>query len=294
MLLSSAFTALTALLPLASALPQISRKGKYLFDPSGNRFYIKVSERERERASPPRRCSVARPPSRPRETSVLILFHRAWHTNHKVLLLPRVKPTMPSGLHHRVVLLTRDSGGFPEPSSYIDPLSSGSNCTRDIPYLQQLGVNAVRVYSVNSSLNHDDCMSALDTAGIYVLLDVSLPLNGSIDRASPAWTTNLLDQYITTINKFNGYSNVLAYNVGNEVINTVNNTAAARKFRWSAAACAAGGHLFIFGTDAHSQPLSRRLRVTPRHTSLPLAPRRSLDTRPPMASPTSVLSSPTT
>jgi hypothetical protein len=201
---------------------------------------------------------------------------------------------MPSGLHRPVVVLTRDSGGFPEPSSFIDPLSSGSNCTRDIPYLQQLGVNAVRVYSVNSSLNHDDCMSALDTAGIYVLLDVSLPLNGSIDRASPAWTTNLLDQYITTINKFNGYSNVLAYNVGNEVINTVNNTAAARKFSWSAAACAAGGHLFIFGTDAHSQPLSRRLRVTPRRTSLPLAPRRSLDTRPPMASPTSVLSSPTT
>ncbi|RSH78803.1 1,3-beta-glucanosyltransferase gas1 [Apiotrichum porosum] len=179
MLLSSAFTALTALLPLASALPQISRKGKYLFDPSGNRFYIK---------------GVAYQPQ-----GALAASSEANDAN----------------------------GGFPEPSSYIDPLSSGSNCTRDIPYLQQLGVNAVRVYSVNSSLNHDDCMSALDTAGIYVLLDVSLPLNGSIDRASPAWTTNLLDQYITTINKFNGYSNVLAYNVGNEVINTVNNTAAA-------------------------------------------------------------------
>ena len=31
-----------SLLPLASALPQITRQGKYLFDPSGNRFFIKV------------------------------------------------------------------------------------------------------------------------------------------------------------------------------------------------------------------------------------------------------------
>lgn len=54
-------------------------------------------------------------------------------------------------------------------SSFIDPLSEPANCTRDIPYLQQLGVNAIRVYSVNASLNHDECMQALDAAGIYVM-----------------------------------------------------------------------------------------------------------------------------
>ena len=43
-------------------------------------------------------------------------------------------------------------------------------------------------------------------------------MNGSITRTSPQWTTNLLDQYINTINVFNKYTNVLAYNVGNEVI----------------------------------------------------------------------------
>ncbi|BEI87921.1 uncharacterized protein CcaverHIS019_0106390 [Cutaneotrichosporon cavernicola] len=119
------------------------------------------------------------------------------------------------------------NGGFPEPSSFYDPLSSEANCTRDIPYLKQLNVNAVRVYSVNSSLNHDACMKILDDAGIYVLLDVSLPLNGSIDRASPSWTTNLLDEYIRTIDAFNKYPNVLAYNIGNEVISTPANTYAA-------------------------------------------------------------------
>ena len=54
-------------------------------------------------------------------------------------------------------------------SSYVDPLSSAANCTRDIPYLEQLGVNAVRVYSVNASLNHDECMQMFENAGIYVM-----------------------------------------------------------------------------------------------------------------------------
>lgn len=43
-------------------------------------------------------------------------------------------------------------------------------------------------------------------------------MNGSIDRASPSWSTNLLDLYINTIDAFAKYDNVLAYNVGNEVV----------------------------------------------------------------------------
>lgn len=37
----------------------------------------------------------------------------------------------------------------------------------------------------------------------------------------PSWGTNILDQYIATIDAFSKYDNVLAYNVGNEVV--VNN-----------------------------------------------------------------------
>ncbi|KAL0577596.1 1,3-beta-glucanosyltransferase [Marasmius crinis-equi] len=109
---------------------------------------------------------------------------------------------------------------FGEPSTYIDPLADDSACARDIPFLKQLNVNTIRVYSVDSSKNHDSCMKALDDAGIYTLIDLSLPLNGSIDRVAPSWSTNILNQYLTTIDAFSKYSNVLGYNVANEAVNS--------------------------------------------------------------------------
>jgi hypothetical protein len=63
---------------------------------------------------------------------------------------------------------------FSEPSTFVDPLANGTACQRDLPYLKELGVNAVRVYSANASLNHDTCMQALSGANIYVMY-VSLP-----------------------------------------------------------------------------------------------------------------------
>ncbi|KAJ7264106.1 Glucanosyltransferase, partial [Mycena haematopus] len=105
-----------------------------------------------------------------------------------------------------------------QPSTFVDQLADGAGCTRDLPFLQQLGVNAIRAYSVDSTLNHDACMSALSGAGIYVILDLTLPLNGSIDTTLPTWSTNLLDQYTKTIDVFSKYDNVLAFNVGNEVL----------------------------------------------------------------------------
>jgi len=122
---------------------------------------------------------------------------------------------------------------FGEPSDFIDPLAVPAACTRDLPFLQDLGVNAIRVYSVNSSLNHDGCMTALSNAGIYTIIDLALPLNGSIDRIVPSWSTNILDQYIKTIDVFSKYDNVLAFNVGNEVV--VNNGTAVAPYVKAAA-----------------------------------------------------------
>ena len=61
----------------------------------------------------------------------------------------------------------------------------------------------------------------------FYSIDLSLPTNGSIDRLDPAWTTDLLDLYLNTINVFSKYDNVLGYNVGNEIVTQANGTAAA-------------------------------------------------------------------
>jgi hypothetical protein len=49
-------------------------------------------------------------------------------------------------------------------------------------------------------------------------IDLSQPGNGSIDRLKPSWTTTVLDLYIKSIDAFSQYDNVLAYNIGNEVV----------------------------------------------------------------------------
>jgi len=64
--------------------------------------------------------------------------------------------------------------------------------------MQKLGVNAVRVYSVDPTLNHDTCMSYLAAAGIYLILDVNSPLAGqSLNRYEP-WTTYTSDYMYQT------------------------------------------------------------------------------------------------
>jgi Glucanosyltransferase len=53
---------------------------------------------------------------------------------------------------------------------------------------------------------------------------LGLPVNGSINRDAPTWSTNLLNSYIKTIDAFSKYDNVLVYNIGNEVVTTPQTT----------------------------------------------------------------------
>lgn len=77
------------------------------------------------------------------------------------------------------------SSGY-KPESGQDPLTNGDICLRDAALMQRLGVNAIRVYNVDPSLNHDECASIFNIAGIYMMLDVNSPLpNESLNRDKP-------------------------------------------------------------------------------------------------------------
>lgn len=110
-------------------------------------------------------------------------------------------------------------------SGASDPLADPSICNRDIPEFQKLGVNAIRVYTVDNSASHDTCMTALAKAGIYLVLDVNTPLY-SLNRNDPGTSYNptYLQSVFATIDAFAGYTNVLAFFSGNEVINAPNTT----------------------------------------------------------------------
>lgn len=110
-------------------------------------------------------------------------------------------------------------------TQYADPLADGAGCARDIPYMKKLQTNVVRVYAIDPTQNHDDCMASLSAAGIYVLADLSEP-NLSINRQSPAWDTQLYSRYTQVIDSMQGYSNVIGFFAGNEVTNNASYTAA--------------------------------------------------------------------
>jgi hypothetical protein len=114
-------------------------------------------------------------------------------------------------------------------SNLVDPIAQTTTCQRDIAEFKKLGVNTVRIYTVDNTANHDVCMQALADAGIYLVLDVNSPLY-SINRADPAPSYNAvyLQNVFATIDAFASYTNTLAFFSANEVINDGTTTAAAK------------------------------------------------------------------
>ncbi|GKT45132.1 1,3-beta-glucanosyltransferase gel1 [Colletotrichum spaethianum] len=110
-------------------------------------------------------------------------------------------------------------------SDNIDPLADTSICGRDIPKFKDLGVNTIRVYSVDNSKDHKDCMQQLADAGIYLVADVNNP-KYSINRADPhpSYNAVYLQSVFATVEEFAQYDNTLAFFSGNEVIDADANT----------------------------------------------------------------------
>jgi hypothetical protein len=108
-------------------------------------------------------------------------------------------------------------------------LADTAGCNRDIPVLKELGVNLVHVYVVNGNVpasNHNGCMTAFDTAGIYVLVDLSTP-SAEISGSAPTWTTDIYNSYRATIDGMAGYSNVFGFFAGNDVASNVSTSSSA-------------------------------------------------------------------
>ncbi|TAQ88847.1 hypothetical protein B7494_g2830 [Chlorociboria aeruginascens] len=106
-----------------------------------------------------------------------------------------------------------------------DPIADSDGCARDIPYFTQLGINTIRVYTVDNTANHDTCMNALAEAGIYLVLDTDTPLY-SLNRNEPfeSYNSVYLQSVFATIDAFANYTNTLAFLSGNEIINSANTT----------------------------------------------------------------------
>ncbi|PSR78370.1 beta-glucanosyltransferase gel2 [Coniella lustricola] len=105
-----------------------------------------------------------------------------------------------------------------------DALTDKDACLRDAALMQMLGVNAIRVYNTNPDLNHDECASIFNAAGIFMFLDVNAPLPGDSIESSQPWASyyaSYLNRTFAIVEAFKDYPNTAAFFAGNEVISDV-------------------------------------------------------------------------
>ena len=118
------------------------------------------------------------------------------------------------------------NGSTSSNTTYTDPLADGDACKRDIPYLKQIYTNIIRVYAIDPTKNHDDCMAQLASADIYVIADLGEP-GTSIVSDDPEWDVTLYQRYTSVVDNLQKYKNVLGFFAGNENVSSANQTTAA-------------------------------------------------------------------
>lgn len=122
---------------------------------------------------------------------------------------------------------------YPRPND--GPLSKGnsvdfytnefaSRWREDIANMRNLGVNAIRLYAVDPSANHDAFMCDLQEAGIYVMLglladceDCGIGARVGVNAEPPlCYTSTVKDRGRFVIRSFSRYDNLMAFSAGNE------------------------------------------------------------------------------
>merc|ERR1712137_1313602 len=139
------------------------------------------------------------------------------------------------------------------------------------PYLkvlQDLGVNTIRLYSVDPGTSHDKFMCACSEAGIYVLIGITAPCENCsvLDYLPPkCYPDGLFTRAQMVYNAFAVYDNTLGFSVGNEnnlqVENGADGTATApcvkaflRDTRSYAASCSGSVRTVPIGLDIADIP----------------------------------------
>jgi hypothetical protein len=93
---------------------------------------------------------------------------------------------------------------------------------RDLKYLKQLGVNAVRLYAVDPEQDHAAFMCALQQHNIYVVVELASACSGDLcaitrDQAPDCYPVELKQRGQAIVKEFSKYTNTLAFSTGNEV-----------------------------------------------------------------------------
>ncbi|KAI0518160.1 glycolipid anchored surface protein, partial [Xylaria bambusicola] len=115
------------------------------------------------------------------------------------------------------------SAGY-DPKDGKDPLSDGDVCRRDAALMQMMGINTIRVYNLSPNINHDECASIFNAAGMYMIIDVNSPLVGESINSLEPWTSYYeayVNRTFAIVENFKAYPNLLGFFSGNEVIDAV-------------------------------------------------------------------------
>lgn len=122
----------------------------------------------------------------------------------------------------------------------LDPLIDEAQCKRDAKLMKDLNANAIRVYHVDPTADHNGCMKAFADVGIYLFVDLDTfdtqleqvshhsqsvrsfsqdhLLTSFLWQENPEWSKSSFTAFKAVLDEFQQYDNTAGVFVGNEVL----------------------------------------------------------------------------